>query len=424
MYTKLIQETKLSWGATVLVAHFPAYGSVSFVGSVLGGTRSAKNTQIARVHAAMLMDGNTKRDKREIQLFLDSIGASLSFNTTRNRLTFTGRVRERHLDQLLGFITEALTEPTFPEVELEILKKRDQASFSLAAQDTHTQADIAITRMMYKSEHPNYSNTIGESRDNLLKLTRDDVRTYHQKIVGRAGLILSLAGNIKQPLALRQIEKHFKKLPLKEVDFPSFRPGVTHKKQSKVLPIEHKASIDYMTGIATGITSDHKDYTALLLGLQVLGNPGGFTGRLMSTVREEEGLTYSIYAYMSGFSKELDGFINVWATFAPELYTRGKAAVLREIKKIVTKGIMPEEARKHRELYEARSRVQLANSGSLARAAHEVVAQGYHVARLDEFPQKVLRVTAAQANAALKKYLLPDLLSESAAGPVKQNATL
>jgi predicted Zn-dependent peptidase len=423
MYTKLIHEIPLPWHATLLVAAFPAYGSVSFVGSVRGGTRAAKNMQIARVHASMLLDGTAKRGKKEIQLFLDSTGASLSFSVTRNRLTFSGRVREKHLDALLAFVAEALLEPTFPQEELEMLKKRDLASLALAAQDTHTQADIALARLLFKRDHPNFAPTTDESREELNALTREDLLEHHQRIVGRDDLILALAGNITRPLAKKLTQKHFKSLPRKEATVPTFALERSNEAKRARIAIEHKASIDYMVGLSTGITSDHKEYAALLLGLQILGNPGGFTGRLMTTVREQEGLTYGVYAYLSGFTSEIDGYINIWGTFAPQLFEQGRDAMLREIRKIVEQGATQEEVRKHRELYVARSRVQLANSGAIARAAHEVVAQGYSVERLDAFPQKVLRLTAKEVNAVLKKYLRPDGLSESAAGPVGNSNT-
>jgi zinc protease len=311
-------------------------------------------------------------------------------------------------------------EPTFPEDELETLKKRDLAALSLAAQDTHTQADIALTRMLYAPEHPNFVQTTDESREELMRLTREELLSHHERIVGRNDLILALAGNITRPVARKLVEKHFKKLPRKDFKQSTFSKAAKSNPQKKQIPIEHKASIDFMVGETTGITSDHKEYAALMLGLQILGNPGGFTGRLMSTVREEEGLTYGVYAYLSGFTKEIDGYINIWGTFAPQLFAQGREAMLREIRKIVEQGATQDEVKKHRQLYEARMRVQTANSGSLARAAHEVIAQGYSVERLDSFPKKVLRLTAKDVNAALKKYLVPSLLSESAAGPVEE----
>ena len=419
MYTKRIKETHLPWGATVLVAPFPSHSAVSFVGSVLGGTRTAGSTELARVHAAMLLEGTRKRSKKEIQLFLDTIGASLSFYTTSERLVFSGRVRKKHLDALLAFVAEAITEPTFPAKELEVMKKRDLATLSLSAQDTHLRAEIALARMLFVPGHPNYAETIDELREKLLTITRDELVALHGRLIGRNGLIFSAAGDIEQDLAARLTTKHFKKLPERPLSLPAFAPSAPGKAKKQAVPIEHKASIDYLVGLATGITSDHKDYPALLLGIQVLGNPG-FTGRLMSTVREKEGLTYVAYSYMSGFTKTTDGYITIWSSYAPQLFAKGRAAVAREIKKLVEHGVTAQEAKKNREMFEARSRTQLSNSGALARAAHETIAQGYSIKRLDEFPQHVLRVTAAQIHAALKKYLIPSLLSESAAGPVEK----
>ena len=213
------------------------------------------------------------------------------------------------------------------------------------------------------------------------------------------------------------IERSFAKLPNVAVRIPTFAPAVPHEARSIAVYIEDKASIDHMLGVATGITKDNPDYPALLLGLQILGNRSGFTGRLMKTVREVEGLTYGVYSYPSGFSKA-DGYITVWATFAPQLYEQGKAAVMREVRLIVENGVTDVEVKKHRMMFEARSRVTLANSSDLARAAHDITIEGHAPSWLDEFPQQILMLTAKHVNVALKKYLVIDSLCESAAGPL------
>jgi len=418
-YTKLIQEIPLKWGATLLVAKFPANGTVSFVGSVLGGVRSAPNAQFARVHAAMLLEGTAHRSKKDIQHFLDDIGATLTFSVTSNRLLFSGRVRTSHVEKLMGLVVEMLSEPLFAPTELEILKKRELASLALAAQDTHAQADIALSRTLFLPGHPNYMETTDESREALLTVSPDILRSYHERVIGKDGLILSFAGDITSSIATRATTL-FATLLSKGQCVAPVTPATIRRPTSIKIPIEHKASIDVMFGIATGITLSHKDYPALMLGMQILGNPGGFTGRLMSTVREQEGLTYGVYAYISGYTKITDGYLNIWATFAPQLYAQGKDAIVREIKKMYSRGVTQEEVTKHRKLYVARTRVRLANSGALARAAHEVVSQGFHVDRLDTFPKRVLRLTQKDVTAVIKKYLKPHLLCQSAAGPLEQ----
>ena len=182
--------------------------------------------------------------------------------------------------------------------------------------------------------------------------------------------------------------------------------------------IPDKASIDFMLGIATGITNDHPDYLALMLGLQILGSRGGFNGRLMKIVREEEGLTYGICSYPGGFSSGADGYIAVSATFAPELFERGRASTLREVRRIVAQGPTAIEVKRHASMYEARSRVLCANSADLSRIAHDITVEKKRPSYLDEFPKRVLKLTKAQVHKALQKYLIPENLSESIAGQI------
>ena len=422
MYSKLITQTTLPWGATVLSAAFPVHGTVSFVGSIAGGSRMAGTEELAKIHAAMLAEGTAKRTKKDIQLFLDDIGASLSFGSSNDRLVFAGRVSEKNLHKLFAFVAEALLEPSFPARELTVLKQREQSNLALEAQDTRTQASIALSRALFSPEHPNYAHTTDESLAILSSITRKTLVAFHESILSRKTLIVSIAGDITLERAAKLVDQKFKKLPAREVTLPEFAPSEAAEAKREIVALPHKASIDYMTGIALGITSDHADYAALMLGMQVLGNPRGFTGRLMKTVREEEGLTDGVYASMPGISAKTDGYAMVWGTFAPALFPQGRAAIRREIEKIVDKGVTDAEVKKHRELYDAYTRVQLADSASLAQVGHNLAAQGRTAAYLDRFTKTVLSLDSKHIRAALKTYLKPELFSEAAAGPIEKNA--
>ncbi len=61
------------------------------------------------------------------------------------------------------------------------------------------------------------------------------------------------------------------------------------------------------------------DNLPLRVGTAILGR--GFTGRLMSTVRDKEGLTYNIGASM-GDDSIVDGVWEVSASFAPALLAK------------------------------------------------------------------------------------------------------
>ena len=420
-YASKIKEKKFAWGGTALSSAFPAHGRISIVGSVSGGTRLSGNRALAEAHAAMLLEGTTKHDKTAIQILLDDLGASLSFAVEKDRLVFDGHVRAIYGKKLLALIAEVLREPSFPKAEFAHLKERMRAEYALEAQNTRAQAGINLSQLLYPSIHPNFQPSTADSLAALEALTRSDLAAYHAHAIDRRSLVVSIAGDIEKDVSFALVQTCFAKLPQSDRELPFSVTTPPHSACARSVRIEDKASIDYMLGIATGVTKDNPDYPALLLGLQVLGNRGGFTGRLMKTVREIEGLTYGVYAYLAGFLNA-DGYIVAWATFAPELYEKGKAALMREIRSIVKDGATNDEVKKHRTMFEARSRVMLSNSGDLARAAHDIAIEGRKPSYIDEFPHRVLKITRAQVNIALKKYLVVADLSESAAGPVAGSA--
>ena len=73
-------------------------------------------------------------------------------------------------------------------------------------------------------------------------------------------------------------------------------------------------------GQATGLRYRDPDALALRVGTAILGH--GFTGRLMGTVRDREGLTYNIGAAVTEDSIA-DGAWDISASFAPALLEQG-----------------------------------------------------------------------------------------------------
>ena len=76
------------------------------------------------------------------------------------------------------------------------------------------------------------------------------------------------------------------------------------------------------------------------MATSVLGT--GFTGRLMSSVRDKEGLTYGIGASISDDTYN-DGAFGISASFAPQLLDKGLASTQRELRKWWRDGVRAEE---------------------------------------------------------------------------------
>jgi zinc protease len=315
-----------------------------------------------------------------------------------------------------------LTMPTFPQKELLVFKKQIAGTLEAEAENTREQASQALSSLLFEPAHPNYSHTTKEKEILLKKTTRAQILAYHAKIGGKESLVAACAGGVSE-ISPEMFAGYFAKLtvaraaerPVLPIPHPSLKKG------RATIEVKGKASIDYMVGLRFGITRAHNDYPALLLAARILGNPG-FTGRLMKTVREKEGLTYGAYAFMRGFDSQADGTLVIWSTFAPSLFAQGRAAVLRELSRLTEEGPTDQEFKEHRDLFLANWHVRLTRSGAFAQAIHDTIVENEPLDYLDSFPKRVESVTKEDVVRCLRDYWRLDLLSEAAAGAVEKDA--
>lgn len=417
-----IKESSLQGGGSFHFFPFGKNGVVTLVGSVSGGHLSARNPILADVHSAMLTEGTTRTAKRAIQEKLDLLGVSVSFTASQNRLQFTIRCQKDTLSQTLALVGEMLSVPAFPSKELRVVKKHFEGALATEAENTRAQAGIAFANLVYEKKHPNRADSTKEKQIALKKITRADLVAYHKAYHGRATLIVCASGDADMSVIKRAVEKSFSKLPKNSASVHLVEGGkVEQTGGSEVVHIKGKASVDYILGTRLYIPKNHADYPALVLGARILGNRG-FTGRLMKIVREQEGLTYGIYAFLEGMEAGADGDLLIWGTFAPSLFQKGRASTKRELSKFLMNSFDAKEFKVHQDLMLANWYVNLSNTGALASAMHSAMIENGDVGFLDSFPASIRALTIAKVQKALNAHVHIKQFTEVASGTVDRDA--
>lgn len=413
------QEFSILDGGRLFIAPTHARDVVAVEGSVLGGPNMLPiEFDIVPGLAAELLDaGTAKKNKSVIREALAARGISLSFSSSGDRTTFSGRCFPEDLPTLLATISECLREAHFPESEVKNAKARALGVLAEEKSDTRAQAERAFSALLYDPRHVNYVRPIADMEKSVPAVRRAQLQNF-RKMLGKGGFVLAITGDVEVASVRAAVGKAFRTIGAGTTVAPIKQ---TNKKNpaaaEKLIPIADKANIDVLLGASLPLTVHDRLYHPMKVLTEMLG--GGFASHLMQTIRERDGLTYGVYARLSGFDAGATGSFKIWATFSPDRYAESVAKLRSEVNSFFSRGLTEEALLRKKEEIIGSYFVALSTTQNLANTLHMIGMLGFDLSYLTEYPAIIRAVTLADITNASN--LIPHgRLSLAASGSFKK----
>lgn len=369
------------------------------------------------VYTDAMLSGAGKYDREAFIDAVSMLGASIGIAIGNGRLTFTLKSLDTNLPKLLKLFETMVTSPAFTKSELTRIITQATNERIEHKENAKAIAPERFTNELYGKTDRRHTSTPEEIITELAAVTAADLQKLHAKV--RGGFWTVTVGGSKESVALLTKSVDHCKKGVEAITFTGEHTQHEAKAKTVLHNVPSKQNIEFALGAPLALTLHHPDYLPFVFGLSVLGKWGGFTGRLMSTVREKEGLTYGIYAKTETVEGTEQGHWRVMTFFAPDKALQGLTSTLREIKKIHKGGITQSEYDRFRVILTTQQ-TMLADSlvGSVA-TLHGYFCADFNLKEIDEFTNRLLGVTRKEINQALKAHLNPDALVISGAGPVQ-----
>lgn len=403
--------------ARVLVLPTPTPQVVAFRASLRTAPDLAADEDIAQGLVADLLDkGTRRRDRHAIADALDGRGARLSFYADGLRLGFAGRVLAEDLPDVLALAAEMLAEPAFDADEVQKAKRQAEAAVRQSRESTGAMASGALARRLYGTAHPNYVHAPDAESARLAALGADDLAAYHAAHVGADDFTLVAVGDVTPEAAAEAVARAFGDLPSHGRTARYDAEARSQPPAREDVPMPDRPNLDVRLGHAVGMRRTDDAFLALHTGVFALG--GNFAGRLMQTIRDEQGLTYGISAGLVGFAAEHDGDVRVSVGLSGPDLERGIAAVRAEVARFVADGIAPEALATAQTTLAGQHVTAMATTSGLAARLLVNAERGFDVAYLDRYPDLVRALTPEAVTDALRTHVRPDDFHVTVAGTI------
>ena len=282
----------------------------------------------------MFFKGTKKRDAKEIAEFMDSCGGQLNALTSKEYTCFYAKVLSSHGEKAFDILSDMLSSSTFSEENIELEKKVVAEEIKIGNDTPEELIFDMISELTWKNSPVGFP--IAGTEKNIKGFSRDDVLKYYGKHYNGDSIVISVVGNYEFEKLKEELEKYFSKISAgggeeKICAPPKVKNGILVK-QKDIEQCQLCISFE-------GLSRENSSVYDLLAANAVFG--GSMSSRLFQKIREENGLSYSVYSYINSYTK--CGSLVIYAGMNPLELERVLELINGEIKLLKEKKLSQKE---------------------------------------------------------------------------------
>jgi zinc protease len=409
-------RTRLAGGLAVAAARLPGLPLVSVEVVALAGGQfdPAGQEGIAALTAAVLDEGTAHRSAIEIAAAAERLGGYFTTGADWDVGYLATGLLSQHCAAGLDLLAEVAASPTFPEAEIERLRRQRLAEIVRRAQDPSTLADERFHREVFRGTvyaHP----LLGENAS-VSRLDRDSMVTFYRRHYRLADSTLIAVGDFDPEALLREAERAFGAAgpPAAAPVPPEIRPAPLPGISVHLVDRPGAAQTELRLG-HPGVARTHPDYIPLVVLNTLLG--GNFTSRINMNLRERHRYTYGA---SSRFSARMGPGPFLVST-AVETQSAGAAAreVLHELRLIREAPVEPAELDETRSYMVGVFPYTVQTIGDLAKRLETLSVFGLPDDYYDRYLQRIAGVTREEILDVARRHLHPERVAVVAVGPAE-----
>ena len=404
--TRNIRKTVLPNGLLVLTESMPHLRSVSMGAWVGSGARdeTAEVNGISHFVEHMVFKGTTSRSAQQIAREVDTIGGNLDAFTGKEMVCFNIRVLDENVPPALEVLSDLVLHPTFTPEELDREKGVILEEIKMDEDNPDYLVNEVWTQNFWK----------GDALGRPILGTAKTVSSFNQRVLfdfyaGQftpQNMVFSAAGNLEHDAFVAQVERQFSSLAAgsevaaPKMPAPQATPHITLKRKKAL------EQVQFCLGVPAPPVNDSRRYVVYLLNT-MLG--GGMSSRLFQTIREDQGLAYSIFSEMNPFRDT--GSLCVYAGTSVDKTRKVLQLTLNELRRLKEETVSDVELKRAKDQLKSNMVIGLESSGSrMANLARQQMYFGRFFG-VDEIMEEIEAVTTTDVQELAQELFQPEMMA-------------
>lgn len=348
--------------------------------------------------------GTTAKTGDELDQFLEARAARVETGGGVDTTSVSMSVLKGDFDTVFPIWVDVLRNPAFREDKITLAKTQANTGISRRNDEPGGILGRELGKLGYGADSP---YTRQAEYASIASITRDDLLAFHKQTVHPNNIIVSFIGDFdsaKVEKKLRDTFGSWAKGP--QVAKPS--ATITPAKPGLYLVAKDDVTQANIGMVHAGIERNNPDYPAVQVMNEIFS--GGFSGRLMQTLRSQRGLTYGVGGGI-GAAWDYPGLFRVQMATKSGTALESVTALKEEVAKLTTAPVTAEELSLAKE--------SILNAFVFTMDTREKALQqqvllemyGFPSNYFQQYPSQIEKVTAADVQRVAKQYVHPDNLA-------------
>lgn len=405
----MYQKTTLTNGLRIITEEIASVKSAT-IGIWIGtGSRAETLENVGAAHFIehLLFKGTELRSAKEIAEAVDAVGGQMNAFTAKEYTCYYIKVINQHIPLAMEILTDMVL---YPKFDPEDFRKEREVILEEINMNEDT-PDEMVHDIYLETVWPDHSlgrNILG-TKESISFTDAETIRRYYDTYYRPANMVIACAGNMKHEQLVNLAEKHIGKVRgdfVKEpLVIPRFNSTVCVKQRDS-------EQMHVCIGVGGLPLHDEKTYALNVLNT-ILG--GGISSRLFQSIREDRGLVYAIYSYLSSYQDT--GLFTIYAGTRPGNTKKVVNLVQSEMKKIREQGITTAELARAKEYIAGNLLLGLENTSGRMMRLGKLELSLHGIISPEEVIKKVELVTMEEAHRLAQTLFRGDGICITALGP-------
>jgi len=340
----------------------------------------------------MVFKGTKEKDAAVLADEMDRLSGATNAFTSKESTCFYTKVMDEHLERGIALLADLVLHREFPAEDLE----REKGVVIEEIAMCEDSPEDLVHELLIDAQFGGHAlgQPILGTEEIIREVTREKLFAFMEKHYTPCNAVVSVAGNYDWDALIALMEKYFGSWQGEGKTEDLLPAPVVSRHLTRDKDTEQ---VQICVGYPAFKGNSPESYAQLIL-TTLFG--GAMSSRLFQSIREKNGLAYSVYSYANVYSGAAG--MELYAGTSPETAQQVIDLMAAEVKKLVAEGVTEDEFEKSREACRISFVMGQESSTSRMRGNGNVLMLYDRTRSYEEIMDRLSKVTLEEVNAAAR----------------------